>query len=75
MLRISALVMLLASQSHALEISYFDSVTNPKVSWVLVDDCAVEVPKAKVKDTCFVVKRVSDVCHLELLLDECKNGK
>lgn len=74
MLRLSFVLMSLLPMSHALDISYFDSVTNPKLSWVLVDDCAVPVLKAKSKDTCYIIKKVNDFCHLDLNLKECKNG-
>ena len=57
------------------EVSYFDSVTNPKLSWVLVDDCAVPIFKAKSKDTCYVMRRVNEMCHLDLRLDECNAKK
>ncbi len=74
MLRITSILMMLLPPAHGMDISYFDSATNPKISIVLVDDCAVKVPKNKVKDTCFIIKKISDFCNLDLKLDECKNG-
>lgn len=75
MLRISTLLMMLLPPAHGVEISYFDSVTNPKLSWVLVDDCAVPVLRSKVKDECYVMQRVNNFCHLDLKLEKCNGTK
>jgi hypothetical protein len=72
MLRLSFVLMSLF-QVHAIELSYFDSATEPKYSWVIADSCAVKVEKAKVKDTCYIVKKVNNYCQLDLDLRDCEN--
>lgn len=73
MLTLSFVLMMLVP-AHAVEISYFDSTLSPKLSWVLVDDCAVPVLKADVKNTCKILKRINNFCHLDLKLEDC-NGR
>lgn len=75
MLRISFLLMSLIPPSFGADISYFDSTTNPKLSWVLVDDCAVPILRSKVKDTCYVLHKVNNFCQLDLKLEKCNASK
>ncbi len=72
MLRIPMILMMMASRGiGATEINFFDSKTNPKISWIMVNDCLVPIPKTKVQDACFVLKKVNKICGLRINLDEC----
>jgi hypothetical protein len=64
--------MLMPLHARNVEISYFQSDSNSKIEWVVVDDCAVQIEKAKMRDECYVLKKVNDFCHLDLDLKECK---
>ena len=66
---------LIVSPSHAVEINYFQSDVNPKIEWLLVDDCAVMIEKVKVKDECYVLKKVNNFCKMDLDLKECNGIK
>ena len=49
------------------DIAIIDSKVHPGKSWVLVDDCAVEVKTSEIKDNPDkVVKQVNDFCGLSL---------
>ncbi len=49
------------------DISIYDSKNNPKMSWILVNDCAVEVLKADFKDNPDkIVQEVNEQCNLNL---------
>jgi hypothetical protein len=49
------------------EISIFDSQTRPGKSWILVDDCAVEVKTVDiVKNQDKVIQQVNAFCGLNL---------
>ena len=74
MLRLSITLMLWAHHAKAADLQFIDSKVSPKVSWVLVDDCAVPILKTKVGDQCYVLKKVNDFCHLDLNMDDC-HGK
>jgi len=54
------------------EISIFDSKVDPKLSWVLVEDCLVPVLKAKMQDICYVLKKVDSTCNLKLDMKDCQ---
>ena len=49
------------------DISIIDSKNNTKMSWVFVNDCAVEVLKADFKDNPDkIVQEVNEQCNLNL---------
>ena len=49
------------------DISIFDSKVHPGKSWILIDDCAVEVDTIDFKyDSDKIVQKVNDFCGLNL---------
>ncbi len=66
-------MMLVPCVVGAAEVQIFDSKVDNKISWILVDDCLVEVPKGKLKNTCFILKKVNKECNLKLNLDDCRD--
>jgi hypothetical protein len=68
-------LMLWMSSAHAVEISYFQSDSDKNIEWVLVDDCAVRVPKSEVKNICTILNKVNEFCKLDLDLKECHGYK
>jgi hypothetical protein len=74
-LRLTTTILLMLPNVHAIDISYFDSETNPKMSWIVIDECLVEVKKDKVHDTCYIIKKVDKECGLSLNLGECHDNK
>lgn len=74
MLRITMPLLMLFANA---DISVYDSKTDPKVSYVLVDDCAVPVLKSDFnsKDECIIINKVNEFCHLFLKPDKCSRDK
>lgn len=58
------LAMLLAANVYADNLpEFFDSRDNPAISWLLLDGCAVPVPKFKLKDLCYIDKVAKEKCN------------
>lgn len=50
-----------------LDVSIIDSKTRAGRSWVLVNDCAVEVNTSDIQyQPSLVIKKINDFCHLNL---------
>lgn len=65
-MRLSSTILALLMASGP-EISIYDSKTHSGKSWVLVDDCAVEVKTSDLKDhPDDVVNKVNEFCGLAL---------
>jgi hypothetical protein len=57
------------------DIQIIDSKDDPKAVYVVVDECKALVQKIKLKDVCYVLRVVNNVCYLNLdpkQLEECK---
>lgn len=66
MMRFSHVVIVALMSAHP-DISIFDSKTHPGKSWIVIDDCAVEVDTVDFKmNPDKVLKKVNDFCDLNL---------
>jgi hypothetical protein len=74
MMRFTGIVFALAMQVPP-EISVYDSKTKPGYSWILVNDCPVEVKTSEFKNPDKVVAKVNAVCGLELDLYSVVQGQ
>lgn len=45
-----------------IDISIFDSQTLPGQSFIIIGDCSVQVKTSKIKDLCYIQKRVEKDC-------------
>jgi hypothetical protein len=57
------------------EISIQDSVDDSRASFITVDDCKIRVMKVKLKDTCYIMKIVDNICHLDIDLKDCESAR
>lgn len=57
------------------EIQIIDSRVDPKMSYVLVDGCAVPVLKTDFKNSCKVMNKINEFCQLNLKPDKCPDGQ
>lgn len=64
----------MAPVNQQTDVIVVDSRDNPAIVFVIVDQCKVPVMKVKMHNTCYVMKLVSDVCHLELDLTDCEKN-
>lgn len=70
-MRFSGVILALLASSGKPDISIFDSKTKPGQSWILVDDCAVEVKTSDIKaypDK--IIKQINDLCGLDYVNEE-----
>jgi len=65
--------MLVASQT--LDIQIIDSVDDNRVTFVIVNGCKVAILKAKIKDMCYVLKLVGNICHVDIDTNDCEVTK
>lgn len=66
-MRMTTVILAFLSSYNSPEISIYDSKTVPGHSWILVDDCAVEIKTSDMKTNLDkVIKKINDVCHLDL---------
>lgn len=63
------LAMLLTAHVYAENLpEFFDSRDNPSITWLLLDNCAVPIPKFKLKDLCYIDKVALQKCQTVLQL-------
>lgn len=48
-----------------------DSRDDSRITYIIFGDCKAPILKAKIKDMCYIMKIVGNVCHLELDSKEC----
>jgi hypothetical protein len=70
-LRISLVLMALLPKSHGAEWKFYRSDVNPHLHYLQVDGCKVPIMDVELKNECYVMKKVNEMCNLHLNLDEC----
>lgn len=56
----------------AQDFQIIDSRDDAKITFIMFGDCKAPVLKAKIKDMCYILKIVGNICHLELDTPECE---
>lgn len=59
-------VLLMAASNFPPEISIYDSRDDKSKAWILIDDCPVQIDKARMDDIRYVEKMVQKICHIDL---------
>lgn len=49
-----------------------DSRDDSRIAYIISGDCKAPILKAKIKDMCYILKVVGNVCHMELDTPECE---
>lgn len=60
---------LVPNEAYAEEIEFFDSKTQPGKSYLLVENCLVDLKTAKIKDLCYVNKEIKTQCGVDYKLE------
>lgn len=53
-------------------IEIIDSRDDARQVYVVVNTCAVPMAKVKLKDFCYVLKLIGDMCHISIDLKDCE---
>lgn len=52
-------------------VEIIDSRDDAKITYVVVGQCKTPVLKARINQTCYILRLIDDVCHIDLGVDEC----
>ncbi len=76
-LAIIVYVLLEFNKLHAepIDISILDSKDDPAVVYVIANDCKVKVIKSKLENICYLMKIISDTCHIDFDLKGCERAE
>ena len=69
-MRFSIITLALIAHADLSNLKWIDSDDNPKVTYLVINECATPLLKTNLKDLCYVDKMVMKSCHIKTDIGE-----